>query len=328
MSPSTRLHYYWRVLRAYGRKDNSQLTFWHERPTVNETVDMSDPLSGYYMTFADKASYAGPFDADGVPLLDYHGVIGQQYNPIAIAQYGLAWFNKYVATGDPSALSVFIRQCDWLALHLEQNDHGLAVWMHHFDWEYCGILKGPWYSALAQGSGLSALVRAFALTGDERYRDAAVRAMQACLTPIADGGVQFVDSSGSLWLEEYIVNPPSHVLNGFMWTLWGIRDYSLVLHDERAERLFEVGTATVAASLGRFDTGYWSTYDLFRMHGMRLVASPFYHRLHIIQLSVMSKMTGNVVFGKTAEKWTKYEQDWFKRKRAYVDRAVFKVLYY
>src|SRR5664279_5525612 len=123
---SSRRNYWRRVVQAYLGRGSSQLTFWHERPAVNDTVDMMDPLSGYYMKFADKASYAGPFDGDGVPLLDYHGVIGQQYNPIAVAQYGLAWFNRYVATGDLAARAVFLTQCDWLASHLEQNEKGLA----------------------------------------------------------------------------------------------------------------------------------------------------------------------------------------------------------
>ena len=325
---SSRRNYWRRVAQAYLGRGSSQLTFWHERPAVNDTVDMMDPLSGYYMKFADKASYAGPFDAEGVPLLDYHGVIGQQYNPIAIAQYGLAWFNRYVATGDLAARSVFLRQCDWLSSHLEQNEQGLAVWMHHFDWEYQGILTAPWYSGLAQGSGLSALVRAFALTGDGRYQDAAVRAIAACLTPISQGGVQSVDERGDIWLEEYIVDPPSHILNGFMWALWGIRDYWLILRDERAERLFEAGAATIAANLAQFDTGYWSTYDLSRVHRMHLVASPFYHRLHIVQLTVMSRMIGNATLEETAEKWGQYQEDPVKRTRAFVERALFKVLYY
>ena len=35
-------------------------------------------------------------DADGIPLLDYHGNIGLQYNPIAIAQWGLGNFNLFL----------------------------------------------------------------------------------------------------------------------------------------------------------------------------------------------------------------------------------------
>jgi glycosyltransferase involved in cell wall biosynthesis len=55
------------------------------------------------MRFQAKAAYAGPFDGAGVPLLDYRGDIGSQHNPIAIAQYGLARFNRWCNTPDAGA---------------------------------------------------------------------------------------------------------------------------------------------------------------------------------------------------------------------------------
>ena len=48
------------------------------------------------MPFFEKADYVGPHDADGIPLLDYHGNIGLQYNPIAISQWGLGNFNLFL----------------------------------------------------------------------------------------------------------------------------------------------------------------------------------------------------------------------------------------
>ena len=40
------------------------------------------------------------YDGAGVPMLDYHGAIGLQYNPIAIAQWGLGNYNRFCETGD------------------------------------------------------------------------------------------------------------------------------------------------------------------------------------------------------------------------------------
>ena len=59
-------------------------------------------LGEYYMTFAEKAGYAGPHDDRGVPMLNYHGQIGVQYNPIAVAQWGLGNFNQF-RRGDQGA---------------------------------------------------------------------------------------------------------------------------------------------------------------------------------------------------------------------------------
>ena len=37
------------------------------------------------MLFESKANYNGHYDNNGIPLLNYHGDIGLQYNPIAIS---------------------------------------------------------------------------------------------------------------------------------------------------------------------------------------------------------------------------------------------------
>ena len=36
------------------------------------------------------------------------------------------------------------------------------------------------------------------------------------------GGVIFEDKKKDFWIEEYIVHPPTHILNGFIWALFGV----------------------------------------------------------------------------------------------------------
>ena len=45
----------------------------------------------------------------------------------------------------------------------------------------------------------------------------------------------FTDEHGNLWFEEYIVSPPTHILNGFMWAAWGVYDYFLATGDPTAQ---------------------------------------------------------------------------------------------
>src|SRR5688572_13326469 len=87
-----------RNVRVYARPSAGPLAFWYERPEINEAA-FGDRRQ-YFMRFQGKATYAGPFDDACVPLLDYRGDIGRQYNPIAIAQYGLARFNRWCITSD------------------------------------------------------------------------------------------------------------------------------------------------------------------------------------------------------------------------------------
>ena len=318
--------YYRRIFSAYVLGGKSHLTFWHETPTENSNAAPRE-LGEYYMLFAEKADYRGAYDPSGIPQLDYHGQIGLQYNPIAIAQFGLGNYNLWRRTADPERRKKFFLIADWLAAHLEPNAHGLAVWNHHFNWEYRDTLKAPWYSALAQGQGISLLVRAHKESGDARYLDAARQAFASFQQPIDKGGVAFTDESGDLWFEEYIVSPPTHILNGFIWALWGVYDYFLATRDSSAQELFSRGVRTLLHNLDRYDLGFWSLYE---QSGTRLpmVASRFYHQLHIVQLRVMHRLTGEEAFARVADRWENYARSRTKRTRALCYKSAFKLCYY
>src|SRR2546430_7932978 len=238
MSFATRLKYYRRILSAYLFPGQSQLTFWHDVPRVNPNVQIRE-LGEYYMPFVEKADYSGQYDSAGIPLLDYHGDIGLQYNPIAIAQWGLGNYNLFLRTNDEERKKKFLSASDWLCSHLEQNGYGIWVWNHHFDWEYRTPLKAPWYSALAQGQGISLLVRAHHTTGVSTYLRAAGLAYESFLRPTGEGGITFTDERGDLWFEEYVVSPPTHILNGFIWATWGVYDYLLATKNSSVQDLFD-----------------------------------------------------------------------------------------
>jgi heparosan-N-sulfate-glucuronate 5-epimerase len=335
MSLAARSRYYQRIFSAYvlSRLGSgpSQLTFWHETPELNPRATASQ-LGEYYMLFREKADYAGHFDDAGIPMLDYHGVIGLQYNPIAIAQWGLANYNRFRESGDEVRLQKTLKAANWLAANLEQNAHGLWVWNHHFDWDYRDTLKAPWYSGLAQGQGVSLLLRAHALAEGSGYQRAAEKAFVALTRPIAEGGVLFEDEQQDLWIEEYIVDPPTHILNGFMWALWGVNDFWLARSDASAKRIFDRGVETLRRNLSAFDTGYWSLYEQSgnEQSGTRLkmLASPFYHQLHIVQLRVMFMLTADARFAAVAEQWESYSRIRRNRIRALIEKSVFKLLRY
>lgn len=279
------------------------------------------------MTFHQKARYGGPFDSAGVPLLDYRGTIGRQYNPIAIAQYGLGCLNLAVSGCGSEWKTRFYSIADWMAERMEPNGAGRRVWMHHFDWEYFRPLRAPWYSGLAQGQGLALLVRAYECSGERRYFEAAEAAFAPLNLAIDDGGTLFLDHTGNWWIEEYITDPPTHILNGFMWALWGVYDYWKLTSDSGAQELWDRSLITLEENLERFDTGYWSLYDLSPT-AIRNVASPFYHALHLVQLEVMYRLSGKQFFRDVLKRWQGYQASTYCRKRAWVEKAVFKLFYF
>ena len=91
-------------------------------------------------------------------------------------------------------------------------------------------------------------------------------------------------------------------------------------------------------NLERSDLGFWSLYE---QSGTRLpmVASPFYHRLHIVQLRVMQRLSASLeggeealsapdTFKRVADRWESYARSRANRARALCYKSAFKLLYY
>jgi len=326
MGLRTRFHYWRRVFLAYFRRNKSQLSFWHGKPEANKDALVKE-LGQYYMSFLYKAGYSGPFDKNGIPLLDYRGTIGRQYNPVAVAQYGLGHYNLFKKTSDKKNFNIFLKQADWLVDNLEVNQKGLKVWMHHFDWEYKENLKSPWYSALSQGQGISLLIRAYLETRDKKYLNSANLAFQSFLKETKQGGVKYRNKDGYVWLEEYIVEPPTNILNGFIWALWGVYDYYLLTGDISAKRLYYDCLKTLKNNLKEYDTGFWSLYDLSQ-NKLKSLASPFYQKLHVVQLKILYKLTKEPLFNKYAEKWDSYQKNLLFKTFSLIYKIIFKIFYY
>jgi hypothetical protein len=321
-----RVNYYRRIFAAYLTPQQSQLTFWHEHPAINGRFEPG-VLGEYYMPFTEKANYPGAYDGAGIPLLNYHGVIGLQYNPIAVAQFGLGNYNLYRATHDPERRARYLAASEWLVHNLEENDKGIPVWHHKFDWESRNLLRAPWYSALAQGQGISLLVRAHSDTGDTRYLSAARRAFVSFTSSLEEGGVTCIDGEGNTWFEEIIVDPPTHTLNGFIWAAWGVYDYALHTGDGTARKLFDEAINTLLNNLPSFDIGFWSLYEHSGTR-MKMIASHFYHNLHIVQLQVMYLLSGRDLFNHFAETWDGYRKRRLNRTTSLLYKSLFKMIYY
>jgi len=321
-----RIQYWNRIFRAYILRDTSQLTFWHGTPLLNPDFN-NNKIDYYYMSFHEKANYDGPHDDNGIPMLDYRGHIGLQYNPIAIAQWGLGNYNLWRKTNENMYYDKFVKSSEWLLDNLTVNAFGRYVWMHHFDWEYRDTLISPWYSGLAQGQGLSVLVRAHMVLKDKKYLIAANAVYESFNFSIENGGVTYIDSNGEKWIEEYIVHPPTHILNGFIWGLWGVYDYAVHYKNDNAFSLFNEFNMTIRNNLKSYDIHYWSLYE----HSgtlLKMVASSFYHKLHVTQLYVMYKLTGDLVYKKYGKKWELYSENRLFKIISLIHKIFFKLLYY
>jgi heparosan-N-sulfate-glucuronate 5-epimerase len=242
------------------------------------------------------------FDSEGVPLVNYGYPIGIQYNPVTVSQYALANYHVYLATGNSSFRETFLVQADWLVKNAVQKGN-FSVWEYKFDWSIYTCTQ-PWVSGMAQGQGISVLTRAYFLTGNKTYLDVAQTAVDSFAVEMSTGGVRYTDSSGGVWYEEYadIGAPSSKVLNGFIFALLGLYEYSFATNSSKGYTLFWQGVNTLAANVHRYDTGSWSCYDLL----YRFSVSVGYHLLHVDQLMTLYNLTGEQTFKKYSDKFHSY----------------------
>lgn len=241
--------------------------------------------------FCDSVDSWRLFDSEGVPLVDYGPPTGIQYNPVGVCHYGLANYHMYLATENVAFREKFLVQANWLVRNAVQRE-GFAVWEYNFDWPFYNCTD-PWVSAMAQGEGLSVLTRAYVLAGDIKYLEVARAAMWSFRFEMTSGGVRYTNSD-SVWFEEYADTeaPSSKVLNGFIFSLFGLFEYSFETDSDEGYELFWEGARSLSLNLYQYDTGSWSYYDLLHL----IEAHVLYHTLHINQLLTLYWLSGDQQF--------------------------------
>lgn len=248
-------------------------------------------VKGYYNDLTKKVGEGTSLDNEGIPVSKISD--GSEVNfPIAVFQYALALYDMFIETGDVKYKTDFFTQISWIMEHQRKDG----------SWDCFGPLKSDKYtvSSMGQGEGASALLRAYTQTQDNSYLAVAKKAIDFMLTPMEKGGTAFYNND-ELYLEEYPQTPRRSVLNGWIFSSFGLYDLSLYM-PEYSEKFIDTAK-TIAAHLDNYDNGYWSLYDLERR-----VASPAYHELHIALLEVMYELSGIAEFKIYAEKFSKYQR--------------------
>lgn len=261
-------------------------------------------VRGYYNDLTQKVLKQGvKLDSKGV-VYNITNEGESVYFPIAIFQYGLGSYDLYLITNEENYLKSFYITVDW-ALENQNND---GSWDTFSVYKY----KNP-YSAMAQGEAASLLLRAFLETDDNKYLDAAKKAIDFMCKPIKEGGTaEYFD--GEIRFKEVIDLPV--ILNGWIFALWGLFDYVKITNDRKYTIILNNSLDSLEKSIKHFDIGFWSKYDIDKK-----ITSPFYHRLHIAQLKVMYDLFDRDVFKKYQLKWEKYEKNILYKMIAFIIKA-------
>lgn len=221
--------------------------------------------------------------------------------PVDLAQLALGWWERKLA-GDVGADEHFRQICRLLTDDAESFGDELR-------WPYRVSLpkyrlEPPWYSAMAQGQIASVFVREHLSTGDDRCRSLALRAVQPLLSTTNREFVTLTENGPIL--EELSSQPPSHILNGWIFALWGLWEVHVALDDAGAGSMFAASLDCLRRMLNRYDVGWWTKYSLYP-HSIPDLAKPFYHRLHIDQAEILYRLTGFPEFHQAARRWRGYD---------------------
>jgi hypothetical protein len=240
--------------------------------------DPGDPASGYYNDLTAKPR---AFGSPAAALRALAETPESGLVPVTVAQLGLgAWQLGWTEVAEAAA--------DRLEAHADAD--GLLP--HRFRFAHTYPLDPPWHSAMAQGEAASLFVRV-------RRPGAARRAVASLLDPASP---LVAETPEGPVLQEYPTDPPSHVLNGWIFALWGLYDAG---GEGTAERdAFVLGVRALEARLPRYRLLLdWSRYDLYPRHPLVHAASPFYHRLHVAQLEATNRLFPSDVFAEQAGRW-------------------------
>lgn len=282
---------------------------WHVNQDIGKCF-AKDEIRGYYNNMTEKVTKMPDLlDSDEMPKLNLaEGKF--TYFPVAIFQYGLGCYDLWLQTKDERYIRKFMQCVEWTMAHQDENGR----W-NNFS-HYCP--ETP-YGSMAQGEAASLLIRAYVHTKEQKYLDAAKRALDFMLLPLEDGGTtKYVDDDA--YLMEYTFK--GMVLNGSIFSWWGLYDYVITTGDKGSyKEAMDKILKSLIKVLPLYKCTYWSMYS-----EDGLIASPFYHNLHVAQMQAMYQLTGEPIFDEYAKRWERQQKNPFCKCLAFVKKSIQKII--
>ncbi|MEA2025678.1 MAG: D-glucuronyl C5-epimerase family protein [Chloroflexota bacterium] len=240
-----------------------------------------------------------PIDDKGIRMFRWNDG-GLYYRPGSIAINGMKRIDAFRDTGDRAQLEQALVQAKHLRdMRIEADD---AWWLPFwFDYSPEG-LTAPWFNAMSQGLVLSFFVRLHRVTGDDLHLRAAEKVFKSYrrLGRKKAGPqrpwVAYVADGGYLWLEHYPNARPDHVLNAHMHALIGIYEYWQHTRSPEARQLLEGALTTM-----RDRAATYRREGRVSLYGLHSRTNHYkYHQVHIWQLRLLGRMTGDPFFSELA----------------------------
>lgn len=198
------------------------------------------------------------FDDNSIPISQFGNL--EYYNPVHIAQYGLTFSNLYKNDNNDFYYKKIFDCAKWFV----DNQSNDGSWLYHIDYKspiIDKVIDNPWKSAMAQGQGISLLTKAYKISKNKEYLEAAKRGLKPLLLEVSFGGLKDYFHK-NLIFQEYPYNPGLHTLNGYMFCIIGLIDLFEITKDFDLESILKESLNSLENILPYYDSEYTSYYDL------------------------------------------------------------------
>jgi heparosan-N-sulfate-glucuronate 5-epimerase len=247
-------------------------------------------------------------NSENIPLLPFKD--SNELYPVTYTQAGLFYYHNYYVTKNTLSKEKFLNIANFIVSNLvEINDFGVLQYNFHVD-DYKYEL--PATSSMSQGYALGIMIQAYSITQDEKYLKVADKILNSYHATLKEGGV-LSNWDGDPFYEEYI-DPKSHVLNGFIFSLTGLYYYYKTLGNEKAKEYFDIGINSLKNKISKYDATFTSYYSqVINKDKVNVFASAInedpdhYHELVIYQLLLLYYWTNEEIFKEYAHKFIKQD---------------------
>lgn len=255
--------------------------YWHLRLLPAENFDKV-----YFLQMLPKANYVGYFQ-NGIPIYYLNGKYPVFFH-ITTLNYALGLLECYYKNKSEKLRKDIAKIFIWLV----ENQQEDGSWRYHFPLESKHVLADNKPSGMTQALAISFIIRVLRgnfVPYNEQYQSILNKAVTFMLSD------KIICEHDGIELIEEFYNPGDGILNGYIFTLYGLYDYCQYCSDYT---LFKFHIKNLKNALTRYNYFIWTRYDL-----KGKISSRFYHQLHIDMMSVLFKLTHDPFFLKYKKRW-------------------------
>lgn len=224
-----------------------------------------------YLPLLELEQY--PFDANGIPMKDFGGKLGLQYEPIVPVYFAQRYLEHYRQTEDDRYRTNLDRMVTWLRRQIvpigNSNRSEHTIYTHY---DYLPYVTAPWISGMNCGRTAELFLQLYAQESNEDHLSIAKTLVHGLLVPIEEGGIMLETASGGWVFEEFgTLTPALWSLNGHCSVLLSFYRYLKISEDVEIREALNRGIDAVEEVLERFDTNDKSSGSKVKLFGFGML---------------------------------------------------------